>query len=209
LLTEVPDLGRILESGAFWDLQYEHCSYFTPRTLLTVLAGAGFERGEARLTYGDQYIVSETTLPSQVDLPGGPLRELALIEPMSERELEVLASECETFASKVSGLLARWGEWFASSERSGREVVIWGGGAKCVMLLSALEPRAVTRVVDINPGLQGHYVGGAGVRICAPAELQAARPDEVLLMNPVYRDEVRRMLDVLGLEAVGLTPMNA
>src|SRR3712207_6943984 len=27
---EVPDTLRVLTEGAFWDLYYEHCSYFTP-----------------------------------------------------------------------------------------------------------------------------------------------------------------------------------
>ncbi len=33
-------LRRILDEGAFWDLQYEHCSYFTPATLRTFDTGS-------------------------------------------------------------------------------------------------------------------------------------------------------------------------
>ena len=29
LFVEVPDTMRILVEGAFWDVYYEHCSYFT------------------------------------------------------------------------------------------------------------------------------------------------------------------------------------
>src|SRR5690606_7710991 len=62
LLSEVPELTRILASGAFWDLQYEHCSYFTGATLLGLLSRTGFRTGRSRLTYADQYLVAEARL---------------------------------------------------------------------------------------------------------------------------------------------------
>lgn len=73
LLAEVPDLGRILDEGAFWDLQYEHCSYFTPVTLQAFLRAAGFADPLTRLTYADQYVVAETGpdgVPGAPELPG-------------------------------------------------------------------------------------------------------------------------------------------
>jgi hypothetical protein len=30
VLFELPDVLRVLEEVAFWDVYYEHCSYFTP-----------------------------------------------------------------------------------------------------------------------------------------------------------------------------------
>ncbi|WP_373865931.1 hypothetical protein, partial [Pseudonocardia asaccharolytica] len=63
---------------------------------------------------------------------------------------------------------------------------------------------AVRAVVDINPGLQGHYMGGLGLPICSPDDLARRRPRTVLLMNPVYLGEVRDMLDARGLTATEL-----
>ena len=51
----------------------------------------------------------------------------------------------------------------------------------------------------MNPGLQGHYMGGLGLPIRAPKQLTDAPPRSVLLMNPVYTGEVRGTLDDLGL----------
>ena len=33
VLFELPDAVRILREGAFWDINYEHCSYFSPGSL--------------------------------------------------------------------------------------------------------------------------------------------------------------------------------
>jgi len=38
VLFEIPDVRRVLEEGAFWDIYYEHCSYFTLGSLACALA---------------------------------------------------------------------------------------------------------------------------------------------------------------------------
>jgi hypothetical protein len=47
-------------------------------------------------------------------------------------------------------------------------------------------------------------MGGVGLPICAPEDLQRDPPQTVLLMNPVYLREVREMLDDLGLDRTEL-----
>ena len=104
----------------------------------------------------------------------------------------------------MSAKLDHWAHWFSAQSAAGRRAVVWGGGAKGVVFLNALPAGSVDRVVDINKGLQGNWLGGAGVPIVAPDQLQADPPDVVLLMNEVYLDEVRGMLDGMGLEEVEL-----
>ena len=57
----------------------------------------------------------------------------------------------------------------------------------------------VEQVVDINPHKQGMHVPGTGQQIVAPAALRVRPPDLVVLMNPVYRQEVGAELERLGL----------
>ena len=59
----------------------------------------------------------------------------------------------------------------------------------------------VTRVVDINPHKQGKHLAGTGQRIVAPAALADDPPDLVVVMNPIYRDEI-----AADLARQGLTP---
>lgn len=199
LLAEVPDLGRILAEGAFWDLQYEHCSYFTPATMSGFLTGLGFDDVAVRTTYADQYVVAEAALG-----PGpapGPV----------PADVDALRTACRDFADRVAAQVAHWRDWLGTRAAAGDDVVVWGGGAKGLTFLNVVATGAadgaVQAVVDINPGLQGHYMGGLGLPIRAPKELIAAPPRAVVLMNPVYAGEVRSTLDDLGLTSTELLTM--
>ena len=55
--------------------------------------------------------------------------------------------------------------------------------------------------MDINPLKQDKYVAGTGHKIVAPEALRERRPDVVLVMNPIYCDEIRRTLDAMDIGA--------
>ncbi len=59
VLFELPDALRVLREGAFWDVYYEHCSYFTPGSLARLFRRTGFDVTDVRLDYDDQYILVE------------------------------------------------------------------------------------------------------------------------------------------------------
>ncbi|TCK21125.1 methyltransferase domain-containing protein [Pseudonocardia endophytica] len=196
-LAEVPDLGRILAEGAFWDLQYEHCSYFTPETVTGYLRGIGFGEVAARTTYDDQYVVAEATAPD-----AGPDGSAAV----PAGTLSDLDGACRAFADTVRDGVRSWGAWMGERSAAGDPVAVWGGGAKGLTFLAMLGADAapVRAVVDINPGLQGRYIAGPGLPIVAPADLTRTPPRSVVLMNPIYRGEVRADLDRLGLQSTEL-----
>src|SRR5258708_11439524 len=54
---QVPDVGRILKEGAFWDVYYEHCSYFSAMSLEHLFAGAGFAVQRTWTGYDGQYLM--------------------------------------------------------------------------------------------------------------------------------------------------------
>jgi len=195
LLFEVPDVTRVLTEAAFWDLQYEHCSSFTAGALKALFERHGLEVLDLRLVYGGQYLIVEAD-----PTPGRRTPEAyAEVAPPEE-----VVAQCHAFAAAVKDKLDQWTAWFAAQHEAGRETVVWGGGAKGLVFLSNLPEARVRRVVDINKGLHGAWLGGVGVPIVAPDELREDPPDTVLLMNEVYLDEVRRMLDDLGLAGVEL-----
>lgn len=200
LLFEVPDMTRVLREAAFWDLQYEHCSSWTAGALKAVFERNGQEVLDLRLVYGGQYLIIEAD----------PQRGRRRPQPYATVDTPAATvGMCHAFAEAVNDELERWSSWFAVQAEAGRETVLWGGGAKGLVFLSNLPEAIVSRVVDINPGLQGGYVGGVGVPIVAPRELVDAPPATVLLMNEVYLDEVRATLDGLGLERVELLALSA
>jgi threonine dehydrogenase-like Zn-dependent dehydrogenase len=80
--------------------------------------------------------------------------------------------------------------------------VIWGAGAKGVMFLNLLRVAAgagVDWVVDINPRKQGHFIPLMGQKIVSPDRLLQNPPDLLIVMNPEYEQEVRFIIDDLGI----------
>jgi hypothetical protein len=53
--------------------------------------------------------------------------------------------------------------------------------------------------VDINPHKHGKFLAGTGHEIVAPEFLTQYKPDVVIVMNPIYCDEIRADLGRLGL----------
>jgi SAM-dependent methyltransferase len=190
---ELPDVGRVLREGAFWDLYYEHCSYFTPGSLARLFRLTGFEVERLELAYDAQYILLEAR-PAPED-PAGPA--LALEEGPEE-----VTRAVEGFRAGVDAALSRWEAWFGELRAQGRRPVVWGSGSKGVAFLTTLDGgRQVEYVVDINPHKHGKFMPGTGQEIVAPEFLTGYRPDVVIAMNPVYRAEIEAELRSLGVDA--------
>jgi hypothetical protein len=76
-----------------------------------------------------------------------------------------------------------------------------------VAFLRAVDvPQAIDCVVDINPRKHHTYVAGTGHEIVPPSFLRAYCPDVVVVMNPIYIEEIRRELMEMQLtpELVGI-----
>jgi SAM-dependent methyltransferase len=189
---ELPDVLRVLREGAFWDVYYEHCSYFTPGSLARLFRATGFDPERLELAYDDQYILIEAR-------PGGPEAggPLALEDPA-----EAIPDEVRAFTARVDAVRSEWGERLERLAGEGRGVALWGSGSKAVAFLSALGgDRVVDAVVDVNPHRHHRYMPGSGREILPPAALPERRPDVVIAMNPVYREEIAAELRRLGVEA--------
>jgi len=185
---QVPESLRILRDCAFEDVYYEHCSYFTCGSLARLFRGQGFDVKRLDVAYGGQYLTIEGS-PSGAK-PTAPLAAEESVEEISR----YVADFAARFAAKV-------GAWRSLVEARATEgpVVLWGSGSKAVAFLRAVEaPGAIEHIVDINPYRQGHFMPGTGQRIVAPSELVRIRPRTVIAMNPIYREEISRDLDRLG-----------
>ncbi len=187
---ELPETLRILREGAFWDIYYEHCSYFTPGSLARLFRAAGFDVSALELAYDDQYILLTATPAPQ---PTAARLEL-------EDDLQATHQALADFARRCGERLARWRSYLSQAADEGRRVVLWGSGSKAVAFLTTLGVRdEIEYVVDINPHKHGCYLPVSGQRIVGPEFLREYRPDAVIVMNPIYCDEIGAMLGELGL----------
>ncbi|SIT16984.1 Methyltransferase domain-containing protein [Roseivivax lentus] len=185
---ETPDVRRVLDEGAFWDIYYEHCSYFTLGSHARLFRRHGMDVTKLYLAYDNQYIIqyAKPTIGSR------PLPE--------EDDLDTLRALAKTFPRKVAETRAYWTDFVQTRHAAGKRVAIWGGGSKGVSFLTTngLGPE-VAQVVDINPFKQGRFLPGTGHRVCGPESLKHAPPDTVIVMNPIYLDEIGSDLAKNGL----------
>jgi C-methyltransferase-like protein len=188
---ELPDMERVLEHGVFWDIYYEHCTYFTRGSLARLFRDTGFDVMELYKAYGGQYLMLESRPAS------GPTRPRL----KQENDLETVSQLVEGFAARVEERLGELGDIVNRARQAGQTIAIWGSGSKCVSLISSLRlGPELTAVVDINPHKHGKFLAGSGLEIVGPEALKGLRPDVVLLMNSIYTEEVRNELNSHGLK---------
>jgi SAM-dependent methyltransferase len=192
VLFELPDVLRVLREVAFWDVYYEHCSYFTPGSLARLFRLAGFDVLDLALDYDGQYILLECR--PAADEPIGR-------QPLEEDPAEVVQA-ARAFGRGVAAARAHWSARVRAARADGRRPVIWGAGSKGVSFLTTLGlDDAIEYAVDVNPYKHGKYMAGTAQRIVAPEHLREYRPDLVIAMNPIYLDEIGATLAGLGVDA--------
>jgi SAM-dependent methyltransferase len=190
---QVPDVTRILRDTAFWDVYYEHCSYFSPSSLSSLFHRNGFRVSEVSVDYDDQYLMLDAV----------PVRESAGLESDPDLELAGLKERALFFRHNLLDRLQAWRRKIAGLKGEGARIVIWGAGSKCVAFLTSLGLTGeIEYAVDINPRKRGTFLAGSGKEIVGPQFLKEYQPDAVLVMNPIYMDEIAGLLRKLDVEAV-------
>lgn len=188
---QVPEASIILEDCRFWDIYYEHCSYFDCGSLARLFAGCGFQVSRTWVGYDDQYLMIEAVPADRPERPDASGSELSI---------EQSRAAMQRFAAAVPGRIGHWSQVVAERAGAGKKVVLWGSGSKAVSFLTTLDiDTQVQHVVDINHHRQGMYMPGTGQLIVGPDFLKSASPDTVIIMNPIYCSEISEMLAAMGL----------
>jgi len=182
---EVPDVTRILRELAFWDIYYEHCSYFSPGSLARLFRSCKFEVIDLSRAFGDQYLLIEARPVSEAS---GKVHEL-------EESVEELAKDVKYFAVHCREKLDQWKNYLQQIDADEKRAVVWGSGSKCVSFMTTLGVKdEIKYVIDINPYRHGKFLPGAGKKIMPPEFLKEYKPDVTIVMNPIYCNEIRQML---------------
>lgn len=193
---ELPDTERILAEGAFWDVYYEHCSYFTTSSLSYLFRSRGFDILQLQFAFDDQYLLLEAAV-GEVD------------RSIDSDHVADIVARCRTFGEGARREVDHWRSLVDEFASRGETVVVWGAGSKAVGFLSALGRDAeVAAAVDVNPFKQGSFLPGSAHEIISPESLRELQPELVLVMNPIYTTEIGNSLADLGLhprlEALGV-----
>lgn len=182
---ETPCVEWILRGNVVWDVFYEHCSYFSARSLTTAFERAGFRIDRINHIFGGQYLWLEGRIATK--------RGAVTMDPGQVPELAA------SFATNEEQMLASLGMRFSELAQR-KKLAIWGAGAKGTTLANLLdaEARLFDCVIDINPNKQGCFVGGSGHSIVSLEQAQARGVSAAVLMNPNYRDEAESMVVASG-----------
>lgn len=193
---EVPNTLEKLEDLGVWDLIYEHCSYFVAASLRALFVRAGFAPTEVSQAYEGQFLTIEARPAAGGEGGPSPAEPDAEAARIAERLEKVYRDKVDSWQGTLSQLRRR---------RS--RVVAWGGGSKGVTFLNVLGigDDLVARVVDVNPRKTGRFIPGTAQQIVQPDFLREHRPDVVIVINPIYRQEIADALGQMGVHAELLT----
>ena len=168
---EVPAFEWIARQGAFWDISYEHCNYFTRSLLQSILPDC-----KTGYLFGDQYLYATGNF--SVNIPENnslfDANESTLINEFKDK-----MEFCRRFVSETANL------------------ALWGAGAKGANFARMIDPNRenIRCIVDINPKKQGHYIAGSAHPIVSPEEFSDLDCVEgVIIMNENYLQEIKSMM---------------
>jgi SAM-dependent methyltransferase len=186
---EVPDLDWIVENEAFWDFCYEHCNYFTSRSLKNTLQIAGFETQSVKKEFDGQYLWSTGVIRSD-KLDFAEDTDVAALMEYAEME----KAQIRTVKNKLEFL-----------KKEGNQLAVWGMATKGVVFCNLLDPedKLFDYCIDINRNKFGCFVPLSGHRINLPgifAKSAAAAKLTVIVMNPNYLFEIAESCRRSGLE---------
>lgn len=188
---QVPNAHYVFNDLAFWDVYYEHCSYFSAGSLARLFRLCRFDVLAVEAVYDNQYL---TLIAKPAPAPTAPALD-------AEDDLARMAAAVARFEASVPDEIAKWRYLIDMLTAQGQKVVVWGGGSKGVTFLNTvgIDDRTIAQVVDINPKKHGMYMAGTGQVIVGADALRESAPDVVIVMNPIYIDEIRQDLAALGL----------
>jgi SAM-dependent methyltransferase len=189
----VPEALHLLRAGNPFEVHHEHAGYFSPGSLARLFRRRGLAVTDLRILHAGQCLLIEACA-------GHGLSAHAIEEP----PCETLAA-ARGFAAAAADTRDRWRTRVARWRDAGGGVVLWGAGSRATTLMNLVGVGdAVTAVVDANPRRDGSFVAGTGHPVVAPHRLPLLQPRLVVVLNPVYRDEVRGMLASVGLGATAV-----
>ncbi|MFQ5965697.1 MAG: class I SAM-dependent methyltransferase [Candidatus Scalinduaceae bacterium] len=189
---EVPNFMFTLNDLGIWDLIYEHCSYFSVCSLAQVFHSCRFKVVNLTEAFEGQFLWIEAL----------PVGDLAYSKREYRDYYKKMAYDVTVFAERYRDKVDAWHSEIKKIVNKGDRAVIWGSGSKGITFLNKINTQGqIEYVVDINPHKHGKYVSGTGQKIVPPEFLRKYQPDIIIVMNPIYLDEIRQITESMNITA--------
>lgn len=183
LFLETLDGAWIFDHRSTYDLFYEHCCIYDPRSIARVLRDASFGVSSVESLFSGQYMLVTAGVGPSTDTFVAP-------PPVARRSL--LDSD--------RAFISEWRRRLQTARAEG-PVLLWGAGAKGASFCAMVDPEALLLdgVVDIHAGKQGRFIPVTGHAIFAPSDPLVAQARLVVVCNGNYVEEIRASLASRGL----------
>ena len=193
---EVPNLLFMIRDLSVWDIIYEHCAYYSKSSLVHLFVECGFNVLNITEEFEGQFLSIEAA-------PGDDLRSNSFTHSEegwdTATEIKSIGQDIENFAKSYQSKLD---DHRTKLQAAGGRTVVWGAGSKGITFLNTLQIKdEIEYVVDLNPRKQGMYIAGTGQKIIPPEMLVDYQPSSVIVMNPIYKSEIQKIIDGFGLTA--------
>jgi 2-polyprenyl-3-methyl-5-hydroxy-6-metoxy-1,4-benzoquinol methylase len=187
---EVPNALQTFRRLFIWDIIYEHFSYFTPVSLTHIFSSSNFRICELAEEFDGQFL--------SINASPDHNRKLNSLGNQ-QKELKEIASDIASFPNNYYIKVERCRNKLNQIEDQGKRIVLWGAGSKGVTFLNTFKKANIDHVVDINPNKQGMYIPGTGQSIVPPEYLKEYKPEVIIIMNPIYKNEIQETINRLEL----------
>ena len=188
----VPNALNDFEKVLFLDIIYEHCSYFTPYSLAFIFSSCGFSVSE----------ITEIEEGPSICIDAYPGKQ-KISDLKQELNFNIVKVEerIMSFAVQSRIIIEKFRNRLLHLLDEGQRVVVWGAGARGVTFLNTFKDPRIVYAVDINPRKQGMYIPGIGQMIVGPKFLLDYQPDFIVVVNPVYENEIKQLAESLGIKS--------
>ena len=191
---EVPNVMFTLKDLGIWDLIYEHCSYFCSGSLTHLFESCGLKVVKLTEEFGGQFLCIDSL----------PVQGQSNLDHFHHQRStpDQMGDYVRAFADKYKSKVEKWKHDLEKMKQGSQKAVIWGVGSKGVTFLNTLRNESHIKYgVDLSMYKHGKYVAGTGQKIMPPDFLKKYKPDVVIVMNPIYIEEIQQMMKQMNLSS--------
>lgn len=176
---EVADLEWIIETGAFWDLCYERCSYWTTDSLKNTLRRAGFQTESVLKASNGQYLWAFGIITQ---------------ESAAIAETNSISERLVNYALTEKNLIAEMKTKLQDLKAEGNLLAVWGMATKGVVFCNLIDAdkQLFDFCVDISAKKTNCFVAHTGHEINTPDVLRQVGSANlvIVVMNLNYLAEI-------------------
>lgn len=165
-LVQVPSMEHLLKPGGFYDITRDHVAYYSEATLKFLLVKNGFDI----LEFGE---VSELYI-------------YAIVKKRKPYDLQTLWADVEPLADEVR-------KYVNKNTEKGKKLAVWCAGHFAFTVLSTAEiGNKVSYIIDNAEFKKGRYSPASHVPIVGPEHFFNEPVDTILILGPIYVNEIIR-----------------